>query len=101
MTMDEDLREHKLLKAMDVLIEAHDPLTVEQIRYRLGRDHDITMSAEEITAHLRWGLHQHSATSGPVRPAYSPLLKKWTAVSKHPIIPEQSEAAGLPPWLVR
>ena len=67
--MDEDLREHKLLAILDVLLEADDkPLSVAQIQYRLGANRNLTMSREEIETHLRWGQNQPNATQAPVRP---------------------------------
>lgn len=111
--MDEDLKEHRLLAILDVLLEADDkPLSVAQIQYRLGANRNLNMSREEIEAHLRWGQNQPNATQAPVKPVQQTIphpkmpgrsvkFRGWTVEAKQPLTPEEHKVAGSPPWLYK
>ncbi len=92
--MQEDQKGHKLLSILDLLTETEGALTVNQIQYRLGRDHNVDMSREEIESHLHWGLLQPNATNAPVRPMYISNTDKWAATAKVRPTLEHIRAAG-------
>lgn len=109
--MDEDLRESKLLQVLDILTTSEDvPLSIHQIQYRLGASRGITMSKDEIEAHLRWGSNQPNATQSPVKPVLIDVphpkmfgrpgftFRGWSYISKRPLTPEEHKATGSPPW---
>jgi len=67
MFMQEDLRKHKLQSILEVM-SPDEVLSVTQIQYRLGAVAGLSLSREEIEAHLTWGRVQPQVSGEPFRP---------------------------------